>query len=380
MRPEWEMEFVASGQQALVLMEEKAIDVIVTDIRMPAMNGAQLLDCVKERFPRCLRFILSGEANQGTILRAVNPAHQFLAKPCKAAELKRRLEGAFAIRGLIQSEELRALVSRQESLPSFPALYAELTNEASRSEPSVSKIGKLVSADMAMTAKILQLVNSPFFGLRCQISSPSSAVQLLGLDIIKSLVLSAHVFSKFQTKLLDIADIDYLWQRSLGVGSFAKRIATMEGAKQSVQDECFTTGLLHDIGKLILASAAPSRYGEVIAQVRDAGANIVKAESEILGCSHAEVGAFLMALWGLPDIVVEAVAFHHNPKESFQSSFSPVIATHAATIYYERLNPSWIQDGTKMDLEYLQQIGYLKREQEWSLALLGAPSAQELEH
>jgi len=365
MRPDWEMVFVSGGQEALRCMAEEPFDVVVTDMQMPVMSGAQLLEKIQQKYPRCLRFVLSGQADKDSILKSVNPAHQFLSKPCQTDELKRRLGRAFAIRGLIQSPELRELVSQQESLPSLPTLYVELTKELSKSEPSVARIAKLVSSDMAMTAKILQLVNSPFFGLRGQVSNPSTAVQLLGMDILKALVLSTHVFSKFRTDLFSQADIDHFWQRSLTVGSYARRIAILERAKQGVEEDCFTAGLLHDVGKLILASAAKAKYAEVLSEVGKQGTNLVAAENAILGCSHARVGAYLLALWGLPDAVIEAVAFHHNPSESFQAAFSPTAAAHVASVYYERWNPYWLQDGTPMDTEHLGKIGCLEREQTW---------------
>ena len=374
MRPEWEMAFVTGGEEALRSMANQPFDVMVTDMRMPVMSGAQLLEEVKQRYPRCLRFVLSGQADKETILKSINPAHQFLSKPCKTDELKRRLGCAFAVRGLIQNPELRGLVSKLESLPSLPTLYVKLTNEINKSNPSMAMVGRLVSEDMAMTAKMLQLVNSPFFGLRVQVSNPSNAVQLLGLDIIKALVVSSHVFSKFQTKLPSEADVDYFWRRSLAVGSYAKRIASLEKATQRVEDDCFAAGLLYDVGKLILASAAREKYGEVLALVKNGGTNLLVAESDVLGCSHAEVGAYLLGVWGLPDSVIEAVAFHHGPSEDCQSQFSPLVATHIASIYFERQNPYWLQDGTVVDVDYLRKTGCLEREQIWSRALEGATS------
>ena len=168
MRPEWEMAFVTGGEEALRSMANQPFDVMVTDMRMPAMSGAQLLEEVKQRYPRCLRFVLSGQADKETILKSINPAHQFLSKPCKTDELKRRLGCAFAVRGLIQNPELRGLVSKLESLPSLPTLYVKLTNEINKSNPSMAMVGRLVSEDMAMTAKMLQLVNSPFLVCACR--------------------------------------------------------------------------------------------------------------------------------------------------------------------------------------------------------------------
>jgi len=375
MRQEWEMTFVSGGQEALQAMAEHPYDIIVTDMQMPVMNGAQLLEEVKNKYPQCLRFVLSGQANRDTILKTVNPAHQFLSKPCDSAELKRRLTRALAIRNLLQNEELRELVSKLESLPTLPTLYADLIHELDKDEPSVARIGQLVSEDMALTAKILQLVNSAFFGLSGQVSSATNAVGLLGLDIIKALILSTHVLSKFQTDLLNVTDVEYLWKHSLTVAGYAKAIALMENANQRAVDECFTAGLLHDLGKLILASAMNGKYGEVLSRIREKGTNLVAAEIEVLGCSHAEVAAYLMSLWGLPDNVIEGVAWHYRPSESAKSEFSTVATTHVATVYDEQQNPHWMIDSMTLDTDYLTRIGCLEKEKEWRRALLNTQPA-----
>ena len=375
MRQEWEMTFVSGGREALQAMAEHPYDIIVTDMQMPVMNGAQLLEEVKNKYPQCLRFVLSGQANRDAILKTVNPAHQFLSKPCDGAELKRRLTRALAIRNLLQNEELRELVSKLESLPTLPTLYADLIHELDKDEPSVARIGQLVSEDMALTAKILQLVNSAFFGLSGQVSSATNAVGLLGLDIIKALILSTHVLSKFQTDLLNVTDVEYLWKHSLTVAGYAKAIALMEKANQRAVDECFTAGLLHDLGKLILASAMNGKYGEVLSRIREKGTNLVAAEIEVLGCSHAEVAAYLMSLWGLPDNVIEGVAWHYHPSESAKSEFSTVATTHAATVYDEQQNPHWMIDSITLDTDHLTRIGCLEKEKEWRRALLDAQPA-----
>lgn len=365
MREEWDMAFVNSGEEALQRMEQEPFDIVVTDMRMPVMTGAQLLEEVKRRFPQCFRIILSGQADQETIMRSVDPTHQYLAKPCDTDELKKRLLRAFAVRGLLKNQELQAVVSRLQALPSLPSLYVEMTRELEAGEPSLSRISKLVSEDMAMTAKILQLVNSAFFGLRCRISSPMKAVQMLGLDTLRALVLSTHVFDKFHSNSLGEPEVSYLWKHSLAVAGYAKQIAVSEKADRSVVDDCFTAGLLHDAGKLILASAMEKKYGEVLDAVRRSGKKLIEGEKEILGCTHAEIAGYLLGLWGLPEGVIDGVAWHHDPAGSVQTGFSTVIAAHVAAVVHEEEAAFWMRDGIAIDAECLRKKGCDGRESIW---------------
>jgi len=380
MRQEWEMAFVNGGKEALEAIDKQPFDIVVTDMRMPGMDGAQLLEQVKKRSPQTLRMILSGQSDRETILRAVNPTHQYLSKPCEGEELKARLLRAFALRDLLENNELKDLVSRLHSLPSLPTLYFELTEELSCEEPSLARVGRLISADMAMTAKILQLVNSAFFGLRCQVSKASFGVELLGLDNVRALVLSTHIFSKFETDLFQDADLQYMWEHSLAAGSYAKRIAMLEHGSQRVVDECFTAALLHDAGKLIMASVSPEKYKGVLQLVRAGDKGLVEAEREVMGCTHAEVGAYLFGLWGLPSALIEAVAWHHKPMESLHAKFSPLAAVHVASVYHEQKASSSIKDTTPINRDFLSQIGCSDRERQWRATLEGEMSGKEPVH
>jgi HD-like signal output (HDOD) protein/ActR/RegA family two-component response regulator len=364
MRAEWEMVFAAGGDEALAAMDRQTFDIIVTDMRMPGMDGAQLLEEVQKRSPHTLRMVLSGQSDRETIMRSVNPAHQFVSKPCEAEELKSRLIRAFALRDLLQNPGLRELVTRLDCLPSLPQGYL-LNEELRRPEPSLQRIDELIGADMAMTAKILKLVNSAFFCLPCEISSASHAVQLLGLDTLRTLVLTAHVFEQFQSRLLTADDVRQISDHSLAVSNSARKIALFEHADQHIQNESFTAGLLHDAGKLILASALGEQYGKVLEYREQADVGLYAAERELLGCSHAQVAAYLLGLWGLPSTIIEAVAWHHDPAGSLSVKFSPLAAVHVASAYHDEKSTSRLRDRTPIDAAFLAGIGCAEREQAW---------------
>jgi HD-like signal output (HDOD) protein len=365
MRSEWEMVFAPGGNEALAAMEEQTFDIIVTDMRMPGMDGAQLLEEVQKRSPQTLRMVLSGQSDRATILRSVNPAHQFISKPCEAEELKSRLIRAFALKDLLQNPGLRELVTKLDNLPSLPHVYLQLNQELRRPEPELQKIDELIGADMAMTAKILKLVNSAFFCLPCEVSRASHAIKLLGLDTLRALVLTAHVFEQFESKVLTAEDVQQISDHSLAVSNSARKIALLEHADQRMQDESFTAGLLHDAGKLILASTLGEQYAKVLEYSAQAGVGMFAAEHQVLNCSHGQIAAYLFGLWGLPGTIVEAVAWHHEPAESLTVKFSPLAAVHVASAYHDEKSNSRMRDSTAIDTAFLAGIGCAEREPVW---------------
>jgi putative nucleotidyltransferase with HDIG domain len=245
--------------------------------------------------------------------KTVHCAHQYLAKPCDADTLKATLARAFSLRRLINDRRLKSLLPRLEFLPSLPTLYTEIIAEIQAPNSSFKKVGELIARDVSMTAKILQLVNSAFFGLARRIANPQEAVSLLGYDTVKALVLSAKVFSQFDVKRVPRVWLDALWRHSLETSLFARSIATTEKLPRKSLDEAFTAGILHDLGKLILVQNFQDDYAEVLDQCRRRPRPLWELESERFGASHAELGAYLMGLWGIGDEVVNAIAHHHQP-------------------------------------------------------------------
>ena len=366
MRHEWEMVFVESGQEALALLAQAPCDVIVSDMRMPGMDGTQLLTQVMERFPLTVRIILSGYADSSMILKAVGPVHQYLAKPCDAATIQLTIARACALRSLLADPILQGLVAGMQTLPSLPTLYLEVLDAVQDPQGSLEQVGDIMSRDISMTAKMLQLVNSAFFGLRRHVSSPVEAVKLLGLDTMKALTLSMQIFSHFDQKQEGAFALDVLWQHSLATSICAKRIAQEEQQDRHVVDHAFMAGLLHDVGKLVLAAHLPDLYSAALAQAQAHGTTVWEAERALLGTTHAEVGAYLLGLWGLPDPIVEALAFHHCPSACPDQRFSPLTAVHIANALVHTEDSSEAGGTpTALDSAYVAQLGLSERLPTW---------------
>jgi len=369
MRAEWEMVFIDSGAKALQLMGQASFDVVISDMRMPGMNGAEFLAEVLKRFPKTVRLILSGHADRDLVLKCVGSTHQCLSKPCRPEELKAAITRAGDLEQSLRDENLRLFISRMDRLPSMPSLYVQIVEKLHDPNTGVDDIGEIVAKDMSMTAKILKLVNSAFFGLGRQISSPAEAVSYLGVDTIKSLVLSIHAFSQFATTKVGSFPIESLWAHSQNTAGLAKEIARIEEADHKLLDEAFVAGLLHDAGKLVLVSNFPAQYNEVLQTARGGSLALLAAEERTFGANHAEVGGYLLGLWGLPVPVVEAIALHHRPGRCPHLALSPLTAVHAANAL---VNARTVQgDGCKpeeLDLNYLGKLGLDNRLEHWRAA------------
>jgi HD-like signal output (HDOD) protein/CheY-like chemotaxis protein len=365
MRQEWSMEFAGSGREALTIMEKEPFDVVVSDMRMPEMDGSQLMEEVKSRYPRTIRLVLSGQSSQEAMLRSIAPSHQFISKPCNLEELKERITKAFVLRDLLENSAIKAVVSGLATIPSLPIIYDQVVKELQSRDPSVTRIASIISHDAGMTVKILQLANSALLGVRCHISNPSQAVSMIGLDMIRALVISVHIFSQFDEAQVKDLDIPQLWKHSLAAASGARAIAESELCTKDMMDACFTAGLLHDIGKLVLIGNLPAQYKAAVARTVKDGLSLLDAERECLQCTHTEVGAYLMGIWGLPHPIVEAAAWHHLPSVAPSKHFSTVTAVHVADSFMSAGPFFHLSQEHPLDRKHLEEAGLAGREEAW---------------
>jgi putative nucleotidyltransferase with HDIG domain len=359
MRNEWDMAFTASGKGALEILSKQPMDVIVSDLKMPGMDGMQLLTEVRTQYPRVVRIILSGHLEHELTLQSVQYAHQNLSKPCDSEILKQTLAKLFALRDIMADESVKKIVSQIESLPSLPAIYSEIIEEMQSEDPSIK----------SMTAKILQVVNSVFFGLSRKISSPAEAVVLLGLETIKSLVLSVKIFAEFSQKKFAWFNIDALFNHSMSVSTYAKTIVKTEKLGQELINYSLMAGLLHDLGKLILATNFQEPYRQVLTEASRSDQNLWDLEYETFGTSHAEIGAYLMGLWSLEAPIIEAIAFHHCPAKSMTQNMGLLTAVHIGNaIDHDGQSSTNGNTDLQCDTEYLDTLGVTDRIPQWRQA------------
>jgi HD-like signal output (HDOD) protein len=308
-RHEWDMVFVLGGEAALSELGKGPFDVIVSDMRMPGMDGATLLTRVREEFPSTARIVLSGHAENDAVVRALPVTHQFLHKPCDAATLRGVIERTCSLHRLLESSATRAVIGKLDRLPSPPATYRRLEEAMTQKGVSARTIAAIVEEDPAMSAKILQLVNSAYFGLAHRVSSVAQAVAYLGLGVLRALALNAHVLGAVEGTTVSRATLDEVQRTSLATAAIAKQ----KIRDRKLADDAFTAGVVHDVGRLVVALGMPAQFREIseLSRATDRPPHVV--EGELLGVSHAEVGAYLLGVWGLPYSIVECTALHHVP-------------------------------------------------------------------
>ena len=366
MRKEWEMVFVPGGHEALDAMRREPFDVVISDMRMPEMDGAQLLEVVKRDHPQVVRIILSGQLDREMTLKSVRLAHQHLSKPCDAALLKDALAKTFALNRILAHAGLKKVVAQIDALPSIPAICSEVMAAVQAPEASIQAVADIIARDLGMAAKILQMVNSAFFGLCRRVTDIRDAVVLLGLDAIKSLVLSVNVFSAFNRKKLTGLDFEGLWDHSLATAGYAKQIMRAADQPRDAVNAAFLAGMLHDVGKLILAVNFGEAYRSALEAPSQDTRPAWEREQAHFGASHAEIGAYLMGLWGLETALLAAIAFHHNPAQSQVGEFGPLAAVHLADRYDHEYRHGTVH--ATGDEDYLQSIGVLDQVDAWRRA------------
>jgi putative nucleotidyltransferase with HDIG domain len=292
------------------------------------MSGAELLTEVTRRYPHMVRMVFSGTWDQDLRMHAAVTAHRYIPKPCDAETLTSTVSRACRPWAAPANPKLKNLITRMNSLPSAPAALSDLVRILRSAVASIRDAADLVAGDMALSAKVLQLVNSAFFGTRRQIVSPREAVAYIGVESLRTLALSVGAFSGFAGGESRLFSLDALQAHAAAVARIAGKIVQVEKAPTSVQDETITAGLLHDVGKLVLASNFPEDYEKALAEA--GSMPLCDAERDVFGATHAEVGAYLLWLWGLPDAVVEAAAFHHDPRACRAADSRSLAAVYAA--------------------------------------------------
>ena len=359
-RARWDTMFASGGENALRMMQDSPFDVVVTDMRMPGMDGAQLLECVRDRFPGVVRIVLSGYCEMESMIRAAPVAHQFLQKPCDAGTLLQALERACGLTNALQDETIRRIVGAVGQLPCLPGTSVALMRALDNPDVALTQVGQIVEHDVAICAKVMQLVNSAFFGRPQVVTSIQHAVSFLGVEVLKQLVVAAEIFRAFQpNRSIHGFSLARIQSHSRLVAAIAAQLPL----PKTLVPAAAVAALLHDAGKLVLASHLPEQFERISRLATAERVTFQAAEAQLLDTSHAEIGAYLLGLWGLPALVVSAVARHHRP--AIEEGDDPRFGAPAAVYFADMLASEHIpavdcgscDNLPGIDREYAQALG-----------------------
>jgi putative nucleotidyltransferase with HDIG domain len=376
MRASWDMQFFEHAEDALEAMEENgAVDIVVSDMRMPGMSGVDFLSEVMRRYPETVRFALSGQVQGEMLVRAYAVTHQFLNKPFGAGELQQQVSRAFALRDHLANQELNKKLLALGGVPAMPHAYQTIRREMLSDEPDLDRIAEAIESDPGLSAKVLQIINSSFLGLRHHISSIKQACTLLGLGNLQNIVLLSGVLNLGEGKHLPKGfALESLWTHSLRVAHYAQALARQEAETKAEHDDAYTAGLLHDIGKVMLAVELPEEFQKALHHAEEKNMLLLDAEREVFGSTHAEISAYLLELWGLPSTVCRAIAFHDYPSAcpedicdpTAEEGFSPLTALHIANWVAGQASGKQTECLVpEVDMVYLERIGAADKVMGW---------------
>ncbi len=367
-REQWNLFFATSGPKALELMEQQHIDLIVSDMLMPEMRGDELLKKVSTLYPGTVRMILSGYADEETLKSGLEVAHQYLSKPCTPETLREAISQIFKIQACVSSPRIIDGIGNPNSLPSLPKIYQELTRAIADEETTIQDLANIFAQDMVLSAKLLQLVNSPYFGLNRVVSNLPEAINLIGIRKLNNLVLSVHIKNAFPVKNPEMEKyMQYIWQDAGRTAELAKQIALSENQQEDRPDQAYLGGLLHNMGLLIFLSRGGDQLRDMMKQVKDTDIPIDELEMTYFGFTRAEAAAYLLSLWKIPPRIIESILLQNIPNETDYEGVNALTAVHVAACL---LKPSVIEGYDRLfdralDMNYLQRLNKVECLPKW---------------
>ncbi len=365
-RRRWDMTFACGGDAAITELSSKQYDVVVSDVRMPGVGGIDVLTYAKDHHPEAIRIALTGFADEDSTIKLTELAQRYLTKPCSVEDLDEAISRDSGLIEAFDNPIVQELAGSAGRLPASENVQLKILDSLNSGEGSIDDIASIIEADVALTAKILQLANSSFFRRQTSVVSARHAVTHLGVDVIRSLVLADQLFERSKDiPPMDYFDVGAMRKHSFLCSSIAKEIAP----DPETASVAMTAGLLHDVGKIIIALEKPESIASLL-NVSE-GAPFVWAspdvEREILGCTHAEVGGYFLNVWGVPTSVVEAVTFHETPAAVYSQNFDCVGVVHVSNyLAHWCASKGDSQDvEKKLDREFLETLSLTGMEERW---------------
>lgn len=358
----WELATAESGEETFRHLKQGRFDAVIFDDEFPRSELDAFYQTLEPQ-SSTVAFIRSD--------RMAPSAEGEVPLPVLSKRSDLKAVDSAIRRGLLRRElglnaAVQTLSSETKTVPSLPSTFQQICRELENPEVDLETVAMHLSNDPVISARVLQAVNSAAFGLAREISNTFEAVSLLGVEETRSLVLFSGMVAQFDASRCAGFMVEAYWMHSLITAQFARWICRQEACPKTTGEQAYTAGLIHDLGKLILAANLPERYTETIRHMKSNRCSAAVAEAEILGVDHALLAGYMLADWALPYEIIEAVAFHHEPQRSDSDPFSPCAAVHIADALAHERNAGE-KDTTleRLNLPFLQSRGVLDHYPDW---------------
>lgn len=353
-----ELSYAPTGAAAIAALADERWDVVVADRDLPGARGEEVLTHVRDHHPSTIRVIVAGPADHQHTALGPAVAQVQLTEPIEPGAMRDVVVRSCALANVLAHKELQRVVGKPERLPSAPQVFWDLSRAIADATSTTEDIAVVVERDPALSAKVLQLTNSAYFGLSARVASIHQAVTYVGVEVLKALSLTAHIFCTLDDTPVPGLSIAQ-FQRSSLLGARLARLFVQDVRRS---EEAFSSALVRDIGKIVVAMSAPDRFAEVVSTVRNGGHAFHDVERRVLGFSHGEAGAYLLGLWGLPAVFLEVAAWHHEPGAIGIGGNSDVLAAvHVADSLIDTACTGELDLSTdrKLDRDYLARSGHI---------------------
>lgn len=355
----WDVHYASGGTEALRTIGNVHVDVIVSDTNMPGMRGTELLKEVQAQYPEIIRLVLSGGCRNDDVSLLLRTSHQFFTKPFSLEVLKSTIDRLLLLRNDVNNEKIKKLVAGLSKLPCAPTVYKKFEDELSNSTPDIDKMGACIAEDPGLAAKLMQALNSTFFGISKANMHPYKAAQMMGPGTISYLFVEGIHFQPVAKTHPAYAFLESTYKRSLYCAHLVEEIATAENVPNL--EAAYTTGLLCEIGSIILAHEMPEDYAKLIPLFK--GNSQHQVEKKSLGTNHALVGAYFLGLWGFPPAIVDAIALAYTPEKSTANGLNLATIVHIAQAFSRADDPAG--QAALINMAHLESLGLSGSLQKW---------------
>lgn len=328
---EWEVFYADQQNQVLDILANNNIDVFFAEFNPNDESSLNTFKIVKEKYPKIIRIGFSNSLGAEVTSKKIDYIHRIIYKPFTAESIKEQVEKIFFLQNLLQNENIIKVTNSLDHLPSLPDIFLELEREMNSPYSSFKRMATIIVKDVTLTAKILKVVNSAYFGLSHKVVDIVQALNLLGVEIVKSIVLFEKTFSTKEFSSIPAEAINLLWEHSFKTAQLSRKITRLETNDNKLCEIAYISGLLHDIGKLIIWKVLPKHNPIILKQKKLIEIDYLD-EFDTFDTSHAEIGAYLLGLWGFPDQVVEAISLHHILNKTHINKFSVYLGLYFANM------------------------------------------------